>query len=262
MPLQLFHIDAFTDRPFAGNPAAVCLLERAMDTDWMQAVAREMNLSETAFLLRGDDGFDLRWFTPEVEVELCGHATLASAHFLWSEHHLKPRAVARFHTQSGLLTAAQRDGWIQLDFPAKPAVAATAPAGMAAAIGGAPIAVVKSEYDFLVELATEAEVRALEPDFRALRVVDARGVIATARCADGPYDFVSRFFGPAVGINEDPVTGSAHCVLGPYWAGRLGKTSFHAYQASARGGEVCVEVKGERVLLGGKAVTVSRGELL
>jgi PhzF family phenazine biosynthesis protein len=262
MSLQLFHIDAFTDRPFAGNPAAVCLLEREMDAAWMQSVAQELNLSETAFLLRGDDGFDLRWFTPEVEVELCGHATLASAHFLWSEHHLKPRAVARFHTRSGLLTAAQRDGWIELDFPAKPGVAAPAPAGMAAAIGAAPVAVLKSEFDYLVELASEAEVRALEPDFRALRVVDSRGVIATAACTAGPYDFVSRFFGPAVGIDEDPVTGSAHCVLGPYWQGRLGKSSFHAFQASARGGEVRVEVQGDRVQLGGKAVTVSRGELL
>ncbi len=262
MPLQLFHIDAFTDRPFAGNPAAVCLLEEEMEASWMQSVAREMNLSETAFLLRGDDGFHLRWFTPEVEVELCGHATLASAHFLWAEHHLKPRAVARFHTMSGLLTAVQRDGWIELDFPAKPAVPAPAPAGMAAALGGTPVAALKSEFDFLVEVATEAEVRAMEPDFRALRVVNARGVIVTAACTGGPYDFVSRFFGPAVGIDEDPVTGSAHCVLGPYWQGRLGKSSFLAFQASARGGEVRVEVQGDRVKLGGKAVTVSRGELL
>jgi predicted PhzF superfamily epimerase YddE/YHI9 len=262
MPLPLFHIDAFTDRPFAGNPAAVCLLEREMEPSWMQAVAREMNLSETAFLLRGDDGFGLRWFTPEVEVELCGHATLACAHFLWQEHHVKPRAVARFHTQSGLLTAAQRDGWIELDFPAKPAVPAVAPAGLAAAIGGAPVAVAKSEFDYGVELASEGEVRALDPDFRALRAVNARGVIVTAATAGGPYDFVSRFFGPAVGIDEDPVTGSAHCALGPYWQARLGKSVFFAFQASARGGEVRVEVKGDRVQLGGKAVTVSRGELL
>ncbi len=262
MPLQLFHIDAFTERPFTGNPAAVCLLEREMDHAWMQAVAREMNLSETAFLLRAEDGFDLRWFTPEVEVELCGHATLASAHFLWSEHHVKPKAVARFHTQSGLLTAVQRDGWIELDFPAKPARPVTAPAGLAAALGGTPVAVLKSQYDHLVELATEAEVRALEPDFRALRVVDSRGVIVTAPGSDSAYDFVSRFFGPAVGINEDPVTGSAHCVLGPYWQERLGKSSFLAYQASARGGEVRVEVHGDRVHLGGQAVTVARGELV
>ncbi|HOX21002.1 MAG TPA: PhzF family phenazine biosynthesis protein [Gemmatimonadales bacterium] len=262
MPLQLFHIDAFTDRPFAGNPAAVCLLEKEMEAAWMQAVAQEMNLSETAFLLRRDDGFGLRWFTPEVEVALCGHATLASAHFLWAERHLEPRAVARFHTQSGLLTAVQRDGWIELDFPAQPALPAPAPAGMAAALGGTPVATLKSDFDFLVEVATEAEVRAMEPDFRALRVVNARGVIVTAACTEGPYDFVSRFFGPAVGIDEDPVTGSAHCVLGPYWQARLGKSSFLAFQASARGGEVRVEVQGDRVKLGGKAVTVSRGELL
>lgn len=262
MALPLCVIDAFTDRPFAGNPAAVCLLEHEMDATWMQAVAREMNLSETAFLLRGDDGFHLRWFTPEVEVELCGHATLASAHFLWTEHHLKPRTIARFHTQSGLLTAVRRGGWIELDFPAKPAAVAAAPAGMAAALGGAPVAVAKSEFDFLVELASESEVRSLEPDFRALRVVNARGVIVTAIGDNGQYDFVSRFFGPAVGIDEDPVTGSAHCVLGPYWQGRLGKASFLAYQASARGGVVRVEVKGDRVQLGGQAVVVTRGELL
>ena len=262
MSLQLFHIDAFTDRPFTGNPAAVCLLEREMEADWMQSVAQEMNLSETAFLLRADDGFDLRWFTPEVEVELCGHATLASAHFLWAEHHLKPKAVARFHTRSGLLTAAQRNGLIELDFPATPAHPVAAPAGLAAALGAAPVAVLKSRYDHLVELATEAEVRALEPDFRALRVVDTRGVIVTARGTDSGYDFVSRFFGPAVGIDEDPVTGSAHCVLGPYWEGRLGKATLRAYQASSRGGEVSVEVRGDRVTLGGKAVIVSRGELL
>jgi PhzF family phenazine biosynthesis protein len=262
MSLPLFHIDAFTSRPFAGNPAAVCLLDRDRDADWMQSVAREMNLSETAFLLRRDDGFGLRWFTPEVEVDLCGHATLASSHFLWQEGHLAPDAIARYHTLSGLLRAAQRDGWIELDFPAKPAVAAAAPAGLAAALGGAPVAVAKSEFDYLVELGSEADVRALEPDYRALRVVNARGVIATAACADGPYDFVSRFFGPAVGIDEDPVTGSAHCALGPYWQARLGKSSFFAFQASARGGEVRVEVKGDRVQLGGKAVTVSRGELL
>ncbi|TFG45916.1 MAG: PhzF family phenazine biosynthesis protein [Gemmatimonadales bacterium] len=262
MPLSLHQIDAFTNRPFAGNPAAVCLLEREMDAAWMQSVAAEMNLSETAFLLPRDDGFGLRWFTPEVEVELCGHATLASAHFLWSERHLEPKAVARFHTQSGLLTATQRDGWIELDFPATPATPGPAPAGMAAALGCAPVAVAKSAYDYLVEVGQESEVRALEPDFRALRVVNARGVIVTAVGNSGQYDFVSRFFGPAVGIDEDPVTGSAHCVLGPYWQERLGKSSFLAHQASARGGDVRVEVRGDRVLLGGQAVTVTRGELL
>lgn len=262
MRLPLCHVDAFTDRPFAGNPAAVCLLEEEMDPAWMQAVAREMNLSETAFLLRGDDGFGLRWFTPQVEVPLCGHATLASAHFLWEEGHLKPKAVARFHTQSGLLTAARREGWIQLDFPAKPPAPSTAPAGMAAALGCTPVAVLKADFDHLVEVESEAVLRALEPDFRALRVVNTRGVIATARSDGKPYDFVSRFFGPGVGIDEDPVTGSAHCVLGPYWQDQLGKATFLAYQASARGGEIRVTCEGDRVKLGGKAVTVARGELL
>ena len=261
MPLHLHHIDAFADRPFAGNPAAVCLLEHSMDAGWMQAVAAEMNLSETAFLLRDDDGFQLQWFTPEVEVDLCGHATLASAHFLWQEDHLKPKATARFHTKSGLLTARQRDGWIELDFPAKPTVPAQPPPGLAVALGASPVAVARSEFDYVVELASEDAVRALEPDFRALRVVNARGVIVTARGAGAPYDFVSRFFAPAVGINEDPVTGSAHCTLGPYWSERLGKSSFLAYQASARGGVVRVTVADDRVRLGGTAVTVSRGML-
>jgi PhzF family phenazine biosynthesis protein len=261
MPLPLFHIDAFTDHAFAGNPAAVCLLEREMEDGWLQAVAREMNLSETAFLLRRDDGFGLRWFTPLVEVDLCGHATLASAHFLWQERHLKADATARFHTRSGLLTATQREPWIELDFPTKPTQQAAAPAGLAAALGATPVTLGRADYDYLVELASEDEVRALEPDFRALRVVNARGVIVTA-AGSGPYDFVSRFFGPAVGIDEDPVTGSAHCALGPYWQQRLGKSSFLAYQASARGGVVRVDVAGDRVRLGGQAVTVTRGELL
>jgi predicted PhzF superfamily epimerase YddE/YHI9 len=263
MPLPLVHIDAFTDHAFAGNPAAVCLLEREMEDGWLQAVAQEMNLSETAFLLRRDDGFGLRWFTPLVEVDLCGHATLASAHFLWEEKHLKPHDVARFHTRSGLLTATQRAPWIELDFPAIATVPAAAPAGMAAALGGAPVAIGRSEFDYVVELASEAEVRALEPDFRALRVVNARGVIVTAP-GSGEYDFISRFFGPAVGIDEDPVTGSAHCVLGPYWQQRTPgtKSTFLAYQASARGGVVRVQVVGDRVRLGGQAVTVTRGELL
>jgi PhzF family phenazine biosynthesis protein len=232
-----------------------------MEDGWLQAVAQEMNLSETAFLLRRDDGFGLRWFTPLVEVDLCGHATLASSHFLWEQQHLKPRDVARFHTRSGLLTATQRAPWIELDFPAIATVTAAAPAGMAAALGGTPVAIGRSAFDYVVELGSEAEVRALEPDFRALRVVNARGVIVTAP-ASKPYDFISRFFGPAVGIDEDPVTGSAHCVLGPYWQQRLGKSSFLAYQASARGGVVQVEVAGDRVRLGGQAITVTRGELL
>ena len=261
MSLHLHHIDAFADRPFAGNPAAVCLLEQSMDAGWMQAVAAEMNLSETAFLLRGEDGFRLQWFTPEVEVDLCGHATLASAHFLWQEQHLKPKATARFHTKSGLLTARQRDGWIELDLPAKPTAPAQPPAGLAVALGASPLAVARSEFDYVVELASEDAVRALEPDFRALRVVNARGVIVTAAGGGAPYDFISRFFGPAVGINEDPVTGSAHCTLGPYWSERLGRTSFLAYQASARGGVVRVTVDNDRVRLGGTAVTVSRGML-
>jgi PhzF family phenazine biosynthesis protein len=255
-------VDAFTDRPFQGNPAAVLILEKPRDAGWMQNVALEMNLAETAFLTRRNDGsFDLRWFTPTVEVDLCGHATLASAHVLWEERHLAPGAQARFHTRSGVLTAEHRNGTIVLDFPATPAVDAEAPEGLATALGVKPLYVGKS-VDYLVEVESEASVRALKPDFNALRSIRSRGIIVTARASSPGFDFVSRFFAPASGIDEDPVTGSAHCTLAPFWSARLGKTSFVAYQASPRGGVIQVELKGDRVLLGGQAVTVLRGELV
>jgi len=261
MPLPIWQIDAFTDRPFHGNPAGVCLLDEARPDAWMQAVAAEMNLAETAFLLREDDGFSLRWFTPSVEVDLCGHATLASAHFLWSDGHLKPRAVARFQTRSGLLTARERDGWITLDFPATPAVPAYPPHGLEEVLGAAPIEVGRSVYDLVVGLEDEDAVRRLAPDLAAVARIPARGVIVTARATAPGVDFVSRFFGPAVGVPEDPVTGSAHCALGPWWAARLGRDDLVGYQASARGGMVRVEVRGDRVRLLGQAVTVIRGML-
>lgn len=255
-------VDAFTDRPFAGNPAAVCLLPAEREPAWMQLVAREMNLAETAFLLRRAAGFDLRWFTPTAEVDLCGHATLASAHALWEEGQLAPDHMARFQTRSGVLTAERRDGLIWLDFPAMPPVEADAPDGLAAVLGAEPLSVRRTPFDYLVVLETEGQVRALEPDLGRLARWPVRGVIVTAPSETDRQDFVSRFFAPAFGVPEDPVTGSAHCALGPYWAERLGRRELRGYQASARGGLVHVRVRGERVLLGGHAVTVARGELL
>jgi PhzF family phenazine biosynthesis protein len=259
--LRIVQIDAFADRPFAGNPAAVCLLPGPRDDRWLQAVAMEMNLSETAFLLREGDGFRLRWFTPAVEVDLCGHATLASAHFLWEEGLLRPNQPARFHTRSGLLTAERSGDWIELDFPALPTEPSPAPPGLVEALSVSPTFVGKSRFDYLLELESEAALRALRPNFTLLETVAARGIIVTARAA-APYDFVSRFFAPQSGVNEDPVTGSAHCALGPYWASRLGKNELLAFQASARGGVVKVRAAGDRVRLGGRAITVLRGELL
>jgi PhzF family phenazine biosynthesis protein len=263
MRVPIVQVDAFTAEPFAGNPAAVCVLPAARDARWMQAVAREMNLSETAFpVRRGDGGFDLRWFTPVAEVELCGHATLASAHVLWSEGHLSAGQTARFFTASGELRADLRSPWIELDFPATVPVPTTPPPGLPAALGVEPLAVLSSRFDFLVEVASEAAVRALEPDYRALRSLGVRGVIVTAPAATTGFEFVSRFFAPGVGIDEDPVTGSAHCALAPFWGARLGRTEMTGFQASARGGVVRVRLAGDRVILGGQAVTVLRGELL
>ena len=263
MSVQRFtQVDAFTDRPFAGNPAAVCLLAGPRDEAWMQQVAQEMNLAETAFVVPRAGGWDLRWFTPCLEVDLCGHATLASAHVLWEEERLASGETARFHTRSGLLTAARRDGLIWLDFPATPARPADPPAQLGEALGASPIWVGRSPFDWLVELESESAVRELDPDLFRLGRIDARGVIVTARCEDGRHDFVSRFFAPAAGVPEDPVTGSAHCALAPFWAERTGRTELAGYQASARGGTVRTRVTGDRVLLGGTAVTVMRGEVL
>jgi PhzF family phenazine biosynthesis protein len=261
MGLNITQVDAFTNRPFAGNPAAVCILPQPRSDEWMQHVACEMNLAETAFLLRRDDGYQLRWFTPAIEVDLCGHATLASAHVLWEEGHVPAVEMARFRTRSGLLTAVRQGAWIAMDFPAEPAVGIAAPDELVTALGVTPIFVGRNRMDLLVVLATATEVRAVEPNLSLLKQVSARGVIVTAR-GEGEYDFISRFFAPAAGVNEDPVTGSAHCCLGPYWAGQLGKSELTGYQASARGGVVRVNVRGERVELCGQAVTVLRGELI
>jgi PhzF family phenazine biosynthesis protein len=262
MAIPLYLVDAFTDRPFAGNPAGVCLPPADRDAIWMQFVAAEMNQAETAFLRPRPDGdWDLRWFTPTVEVELCGHATLASAHALWESGRVPAMAAVRFHTQSGMLTCTRRGHRIEMDFPAEPATAVQSPAEEAFALGAAPKFVGRNRMDMLVVLATEDEVRRLAPDMAQVAKIHARGVIVTARSDRPEYDFVSRFFAPRTGVPEDPVTGSAHCCLGPYWQGVLGKDELIGYQASRRGGVVAVRCAGDRVILGGSAVLTVAGEL-
>jgi predicted PhzF superfamily epimerase YddE/YHI9 len=262
MGILITQVDAFTDKPFAGNPAAVCVLSAPADERWMRNVASEMNLSETAFLHPERDGYRLRWFTPATEVDLCGHATVASAHVLWEAKHIRPEQQARFYTRSGLLTADRRGDWIELDFPATPVAPVEPPAGFLEAMGVKPTYVGKTRFDYLLEVESEQLLRDLKPNFQKLLELPVRGIIVTTRSACAHYDFVSRFFAPAAGVNEDPVTGSAHCSLGPYWKDRLGKEEFLAYQASARGGVVRVAVRGSRVILGGQARTVLRGELV
>ena len=262
MGLTITQVDAFTDKAFGGNPAAVCVLPAPRDEQWMQAVAREMNLSETAFLVPREGDYDLRWFTPTVEVDLCGHATLASAHVLWETGQLNTDKQARFHTRSGVLTATRRGDWIELDFPALETRQIALGSEIETALGTKRIKFIgQSRLDYLVEVDEESDVRNLKPDFALLRRAGLRGVIVTAQATSDGYDFVSRFFAPGAGVDEDPVTGSAHCALGPFWQSRLKRNEFTAYQASARGGVVRVRVDGDRVYLGGQAVTVLRGEL-
>jgi PhzF family phenazine biosynthesis protein len=272
---RILQIDAFTSHAFKGNPAAVCLLDGPRPAEWMQKVAAEMNLSETAFVVprsgAPEDGFDLRWFTPAIEVPLCGHATLASAHALWDTGRLAKEQEARFHTLSGLLVARRNGAGVEMDFPALPSKPAALPGAVEEALGVAPRAVVMnrrkdgSDGNFLIELGSESEVRKVKPDFGKLRRALNVGVIVTAP-GDGNgesgYDFVSRYFACYAGIDEDPVTGGAHCALTPYWSAKLGKTEMLAYQASARGGELRVRLDGDRVILGGDAVTILRGSLL
>jgi PhzF family phenazine biosynthesis protein len=266
--MRLFQVDAFADKAFTGNPAGVCVVEGPVDPEWMQSVAAEMNLSETAFLLRHGDGiYGLRWFTPTIEVDLCGHATLASAHVLWDEK-IEGSEPLRFSTRSGVLTAVPAgEGLIQLDFPADPPDVSYSGGpfsdGLAAALGVPVVGVHRGRFDVLVEVDDAEVVRRLTPDFRALAGFDARGVIVTA-VGDGldGADFVSRCFYPAAGVDEDPVTGSAHCTLASFWCARLGRRSLVGWQASSRGGRVGVELTGDRVLLTGRAVTVFRGEML
>lgn len=263
MNLPLFHVDAFTDTPYAGNAAAVCILDGPREDAWLQQVASEMNLAVTAFLSSQDDGYRLRWFSSQVELELCGHGTLASAHTLWEQGYLAHDVQARFFTRGGFLTA-RRDGkWIELNFPAKPEEEIELQPIVSESIGVTPLYVGKSQLDYLVEVESEEMVRSIQPDFKQLAQIPARGIIVTAAANPASeYDFVSRFFCPSVGINEDPVTGSAHCVLSPFWSKRLGREQLTGYQASKRGGTVRVHLDSDRVRLGGQAVTVLRGELL
>jgi PhzF family phenazine biosynthesis protein len=264
MPTPLFVVDAFADRPFAGNPAAVCVLGAWPAEGWLRNVAREMNLSETAFLVPvGVAEFDLRWFTPAVEVSLCGHATLASAHALWERGHAPVGRQLRFRTRSGVLTADRLPtGEIELDFPARDATPGDPPPGLIDALGATAVAVASNSDDFLVELASAAELRAIKPDFARLKAVRCRGVIVTSPSDQPEYDFLSRFFAPAAGIDEDPVTGSAHCCLAGWWGDRLGRDDLLGYQASARGGVVRVVRRGGRVALIGRATTVTVGSIL
>jgi PhzF family phenazine biosynthesis protein len=256
------YVDAFANGPFTGNQAAVCVLRGGADASWMQRVAAEFNLAETAFVTRRPDAdFDLRWFTPAVEVDLCGHATLASAHVLWESGALGGGEMARFHTRSGLLTATRDGDWIDLDFPSTPPAPADAPAGLLEAMGLSALQVGRSPFDYLLEVADEAAVQSASPDFLRLKQISTRGVIVTARSADPQFDFVSRFFAPGAGIDEDPATGSAHCCLAPFWAAKLGKSTFVARQLSSRGAIIKVAVSGDRVKLSGQAVTMMRGEL-
>jgi len=266
MSIPLYQVDAFSRKPFAGNPAAVVFLPagdpRTSDARWMQEVAGEMNLAETAFLSPAPEGFGLRWCTPSTEVELCGHATLATAHLRYERGTLEAGREARFHTASGLLTAAQRGEWLELDFPAEPAEAAEAPQELLRALGLPPRFVGRNRLGYLVELEAEEQVRGLRPDLALRAALPGHGGMGTSRARGRDYDFVSRFFAPQIGIAEDPVTGAAHCCLAPYWAARLGKAELTGYQASARGGLVRVRPEGRRVKLGGQAVTVFAGSLL
>jgi PhzF family phenazine biosynthesis protein len=263
MKAMLIQVDAFTEVPFRGNPAAVCLLHNQEDDSWMQAVAAEMNLSETAFLWQYGDGFSIRYFTPVIEVPLCGHATLASAHVLWEQNLISNHEEIRFHSKSGILSGQRQEDWIRLDFPAHSVEKVEAPQGLAEALGTMPISVWSGELGgYLAELDAEASVQSLKPDLPVLKQGKFGPVIVTAPSAYAPYDFVSRFFWPEGGIDEDPVTGVAHCSLGPYWAERLEKVDVVGHQVSQRGGIVRVRVRGERVDILGQAVTVMRGEIL
>ena len=258
--MVLLHlVDAFAERPFAGNPAAVCLLDAPRPTEWMQQLAFELGYSETAFVLRTEGGLSLRWFTPRVEVALCGHATLASAHVLWSVG--RAHGPISFNTQSGVLTAERKGRHVFIDLPRVPVVEAPPPIGLMGALGFRPSVIKGAGDDVLLELPDEEAVRKAAPDLRALGLVKARGVIITARSKAPEFDFVSRFFAPASGIDEDPVTGSAHCALAPYWSERLEKKTLRARQLSRRGGTLELEVLPERVRMGGHAVTVFTGAL-
>jgi len=260
MGSKIFTVDAFTDKPFSGNPAGVCILSEEREEVWMQSVAREMNLSETAFLKKSDSGYSLRWFTPKVEVDLCGHATLASAHILFEKGYLNSEEQGRFHTRSGLLTATNKKSWIELDFPKQPVTPSPPPPGLVESLGVEPKFVGKNVLYYFVEVESEEIVRGLKPNYTQLASVPVNAVAVTSKATTSGFDFVSRFFAPSFGIDEDPVTGSSHCGLGPFWEERLHKSELAAYQASARGGVLHVRIVSDRVFMGGKAVTILQGE--
>lgn len=259
----IYQVDAFTSEPFKGNPAAVCVLEEPADPQWMQAVAAEMNLSETAFVSPRTDGFDLRWFTPTQEEGLCGHATLATAHVLFEQGMLNHQERAVFFTKSGELHVTPHNDAAEykMRFPAEPATEMPPPPILLRTLDVSPVFTAQNRMDVLLHVQDEATVRSLQPNHYELEHIPVRGIIVTSASSDPRYDFVSRFFAPRSGIPEDPVTGSAHCCLGPYWAERLGKSELQGYQASARGGHVGVLVAEDHVDLIGKAVTVFSGNL-
>jgi PhzF family phenazine biosynthesis protein len=257
MQISIHTVDAFTEKPFSGNPAGVCILEKELNETQMQNIAFEMNLSETAFLVRSGEDFLLRWFTPSAEVDLCGHATLASSHILYEKGFVNVQKSIRFHTKSGVLTAKNKNGEIELDFPAIEYKEISSFPELEKTIGVTPVFTAKTKWVYLAQLKNEEEVRTLNPDFALMKSLPSSGeVLVTAKADTAGYDFVSRFFAPSVGIDEDPVTGSAHCILGPFWMKKLNKNIFRAYQASKRGGKMGVRVEGDRVYLTGKAVTV------
>lgn len=254
--MNIYQVDAFTDRIFKGNPAGVCILPGPASEQWMQDIAMEMNLSETAFLFRQNNGFNLRWFTPEMEVDLCGHATLASAHILWETGVLAVDSEVAFFTKSGRLSARKDGEYIILNFPKEEDEQVNISEGLEKSLKAPILYAGRNRMDYIVEVKDEDIIKTLKPDFEIIKRLNTRGVIVTCRSANPEYDFVSRFFAPGAGIPEDPVTGSAHCCLGPYWKKRLGKDKLTAYQASKRGGVLKVTINGDRVYIGGKAVTV------
>ncbi len=258
MTIPIYQVDAFTDTLFGGNPAAICPLKEWLPAPLMQKIAAENNLAETAFFIAQGNDFELRWFTPELEIDLCGHATLATAHVLFTELGYE-RDVIHFHTlKAGTLNVHRTGDKYLMDFPSRNPEPAEPPQGMIEALGGKPTQILRSR-DYFIVYEKESDILALRPDFAALSKVDSVGFVVTAPGDD--CDFVSRFFAPAAGINEDPVTGSAHCNLIPYWANRLGKQNMHAFQLSERRGELWCQLKDDRVLMSGKAVSYLKGEI-
>ncbi|WP_111655324.1 PhzF family phenazine biosynthesis protein [Isoalcanivorax indicus] len=258
MSFPIYQIDAFTNRVFGGNPAAVVILDEWLEDETLQAIAAENNLAETAFVIPGAKCSELRWFTPVVEVELCGHATLAAAYVLFQEY-FRAESHLRFETKSGCLAVSRKENFLFLDFPSRPGKAVSVDDSLIEVLGTAPESAFLAR-DLMVVLESEAQVRSFSPNYHAIQGLDAFALIITARGDE--VDFVSRFFAPGAGVPEDPVTGSAHCTLIPYWADRLGKTDLVARQLSSRGGELSCELHGDRVLIGGEVVEYMRGKIL